>query len=155
MGCDIHIHAERKTDSGKYEDMGNVVGYLDDRNYGAFGFLADVRNYSGVPAISEPRGIPADVSPVVAKEYKSWYGDAHSASWLSIAELIAFDFDAKVEDRQVTVQTGPNSWNGGATCDPGKGSVTTWRDFLGHGWVDSIRNLADMGADRIVFWFDN
>jgi len=153
MGCDIHSHAEKKTEAG-YEKISELEPF-DWRSYGMFGFLANVRNYSDVPPISERRGVPADMSAEVAKDYEGWDTDAHSASWLSVAELAAFDYDAKMEDRRVTRQTGPNSWNGGATAEPGGGKEMTFREFLGDGFFADIKKLQDVGADRIVFWFDN
>jgi len=114
MGCDIHSYAERKDESGKYVD-------LDFSPFGTFGFLADVRNYSAVPPISQPRGLPDDVSSEVPERDETWGSDGHSHSWLSVAELVSFDYDSAMEDRRHTVQTGPRSWNGGATCEVGQG----------------------------------
>lgn len=153
MGCDIHSHAEKRTELG-YEKIAGLEPF-DWRAYGMFGFLANVRNYSEVPPIAEQRGIPSDVSAEVANDYKGWDMDAHSASWLSVEELAAFNYDAPMEDRRVTRQTGPNSWDGGCTAEPGGGEKTTFREFLGEGFFKEIQKLKDAGADRIVFWFDN
>ena len=154
MECDIHSHAEKKTEAG-YEKIPELEPF-GWRSYGIFGFLANVRNYSAVPPIAERRGVPADMSAEVAKNYEGWDMDAHSASWLSIAELAAFDYDAKMEDRRVTRQTGPNSWDGGATtAELGGGKEMTFREFLGDGFFEDIKTLQEAGADRIIFWFDN
>lgn len=148
MGCDIHAYAERKTDSG-YEYLPAVVPF-DWRNYGVFGFLAGVRNYSSVPMIAEPRGFPDDASAEVREQYERWDMDAHTPSWLSMAELLAWDYNAEVEDRRVT-----RNGNGACTCEPGEGERMTWRQFLGDGFMKDIAALRDAGADRVVFWFDN
>lgn len=153
MGCDIHIHAEKKV-GDRFVSIPNVVPF-DSRDYGTFGFLADVRNYSGVPPIAAPRGFPADAADTTKLDYESWGVDAHSPSWLSIAELTAFDYSAIVEDRRYTQQTGPNSFNGGATCERGHGKLQTWREFLGDHFMSDMQELKDAGADRVVFWFDN
>lgn len=153
MGCDIHSHAEKKIE-GVYEKIQGLEPF-DWRNYGMFGFLADVRNYPAVPPISKSRGIPVDVSAEVAENYENWGSDAHSASWLSVEELTAFNYDAKMEDRRVTRQIGVNSWDGGCTADPGEGEETTFREFLGETFFADIQKLKDAGADRIIFWFDN
>ncbi len=154
MGCDIHSHAERKNSSGAWEKIADLEPF-DWRAYGMFGFLAGVRNYSDVPQIAEQRGFPEDASSDVAAEYESWDMDAHSASWLTVAELLAFDYDAPCENRRVTRQLGPNLYSGGCTCAPGEGQQTTFREFLGDDFFEELRKLQEAGAERVVFWFDN
>jgi hypothetical protein len=153
MGCDIHSFAEKITE-GVYEKIPRLNPF-NWRSYAIFGFLANVRNYSDVPPIAERRGIPLDVSNGVSLNYKDWFGSAHSPSWLSVKELIEFDYDIKIEDRRVTRQIGPRSWDGGCTAEPGKGKETTYREFLGEKFFTDLQKLKDIGADRIIFWFDN
>ncbi len=154
MGCDIHSHAERKNASGAFETIADLAPFAW-RSYGMFGFLAGVRNYSDVPPIAEQRGFPPDASQPVAAHYEEWEGNAHGASWLTLDELLAFDYDAPCEDRRVTRRVGPNHWNGGCTANPGEGLATTFRQFLGEGFFDELRKLQVAGAERVVFWFDN
>lgn len=152
MGCDIHPYAERKTDNG-WEKIEGLHPF-DWRSYGMFGFLANVRNYSAVPPLSEPRDLPDDISDAVRAESESWKGDGHSHSWLSVAELSAFNYDADMEDRRVSRRV--NGYiHGGCTCDPGEGENMTYRQFLCEDFFDDIKKLQDAGAGRIVFWFDN
>lgn len=148
MGCDIHSYAEKK-DGGTFK-LVPVLSVFAWRSYGTFGFLAGVRNYSDITPIAPRKGFPADASAEVKKEYESWDIDAHSASWLSLQELEAFDYDAEMEDRRVT-----RDGNGGCTCDPGEGKKTTYREFLGPHFFEDIAKLKEAGADRVVFWFDN
>jgi hypothetical protein len=152
MGCDIHSHSE-KLDGGRWLHLDDDV--FSDRNYGLFGWLADVRNYSALTPIAADRGFPADASAEAAKHYDDWSGDAHSASWVSVADLLAVDYDQAIEDRRTTKQLGPNSWTGGATCEPGEGQKQTLREFLGEGYFADLKRLQDAGAERVVFWFDN
>src|SRR5262249_46209472 len=119
MGCDIHFYVEKQVNGAWYsadkwapnEDAGDegepilALAYKNrfysDRNYNLFGILANVRNGSGfagcdtgdgfVP-ISEPRGIPDDVSKEVKAEADRWDGDGHSHSWLTVTELMAYDW---------------------------------------------------------------
>lgn len=151
MGCDIHCRTEKQIE-GKWSRVGRA-GFW--RNYGLFGFLANVRNYSAVPPISEPRGFPDDASKSVRLDYESWSSDAHSASWLTVAELTAFNYDTPMEDRRVTRQLAPNYFDGGCTAEPGCGRQTTYREFLGSKYFDELRRIEQSGAERIVFWFDN
>ena len=147
MGCDIHSYAEKRV-NGKWEELDFSPFHW--RQYGVFGFLAGVRNYSGVPVLAAPRGLPRDASDYVREESDSWNGDGHTHSWLSVEELSAFDYDAAVEDRRITVNN-----DGGCTAEPGGGEMTTWREFLGPKFFDDLTRLKAEGAERIVFWFDN
>ena len=111
MGCDIHMHVEYRIqrhnkpaqwcDGNLYEVNKFYEMDPDDdepkyrrvyltnerRNYGLFGLLAGVRNYGTKPIVA-PRGFPKDVPKSIAEEYDSWGSDAHSASWLTLAELM-------------------------------------------------------------------
>ena len=113
-----------------------------------FGFLAGVRNYSGITPISEQRGIPSNTGSI------DGLGE-HSFSWLWIDELLNFDYDQEMEDRRVTVQIKPNVWDSGHTCEPGQGRKTTYRDFLGSGFFADLVKLRELGAERVVFGFDS
>lgn len=154
MGCDIHAHAEKRED-GKWVRMTILPEAFDNRSYGVFGFIADVRNYSAVPPIAAPRGFPDDASGHVREDYKGWGGDAHTPSWLTLDELLSFDYSKPMENRRYTQQVAPNAFNGGATAEPGAGKMTTFREFLGPWFEQGLQELKDAGAERVVFWFDN
>ncbi|MEU7978347.1 hypothetical protein AB0B63_07415 [Micromonospora sp. NPDC049081] len=152
MGCDIHAFVETRTgDTWKYAgDAFPDNEYPDDRHcpfdgarsYGLFGFLADVRNYSRVPVISPPRDLPADVSPEVRAKSDRWDTDGHSHTWLTLAELVGFDYEQTFFDQR-------------AKEEP---EVTTVRDFLGEWYFGRLALLSKLGAPenvRIVFWFDS
>jgi hypothetical protein len=153
MGCDIHCHAEKRSPEG-WKRL-PIPEPFDWRQYGLFGFLAGVRNYSQVPSLAPHRGLPADVSAEVREDSEGWNGDGHSHSWVTLGELLAFDYDAPVEDRRVTRQVAANAWDGGCTAEPGGGEQTTYRAFLGPKFFEELERLKVAGADRIVFWFDN
>lgn len=68
--------------------------FYHDRNYSLFSILAGVRVHGDVTPISPERGIPEDASPTVAEVYEDWGGDAHSASWYSLDELLTWDWDS-------------------------------------------------------------
>lgn len=101
MGCDIHsiaqVHKQGKWETAEAEIAG------DDRDYRTFAILADVRNGSGITPLSQPRGLPDDVSvdgdhmlaphnPELKgledfeREAGRWMGD-HSHSWFLLSEL--------------------------------------------------------------------
>jgi len=150
MGCDIHSRAE-KCVNGKWLVIPGFEPF-DWRSYGMYGFLADVRNYSAVPPLSQPRGLPNDAPP--DEEEGIWLGD-HSFSRLSLKELTAFNYDQPLEDRRYTRQEAPNYFNGAATAEPGNGKMTTYREFLGEAFFKDLQRLREMGAERVVFGFDS
>lgn len=159
MGCDIHTTAERKTEAG-YEPITNIEftngsAPFDWRDYGMFGLLAGVRNYSDIKPLSELKGIPKDVSRDVREEYDDWGMDAHSASWLYIDELVEFKYDEQMEDRRITMKMPNGVVSGAETATPGGGELMTYRKFLGEAFFADLSRLEECGADRIVFWFDN
>jgi len=151
MGTDIHTSIETRISDGVWREMPDYhcPPLFDWRDYGMFGFLADIRNDAHVPVIAEPRGLPEDCSPEVAKSYAAWGVDGHTPSWLTLAELQAFDYDLRFWNRRA------------ALADEGEGTHETIRELLGPGYFDELCRLGEMwpglGADnvRIVFWFDS
>lgn len=96
MGCDIHIYVEQRV-NGVWEQVSDDID--NGRNYDLFSILADVRNgrgFAGVDTgdgyvpISEPKGMPEDVSKGLI-ENVCWDYD-HSHSYLSLRELIEYDW---------------------------------------------------------------
>lgn len=118
MGCDIHLYAERRNAAGQWEsadkwgpdkydesDGRQVVDYDNrfyrGRNYDLFAILADVRNGRGFAGVStgdgfQPidaaRGLPPDCDQRISADAQRWGSDGHSHSWLTVAELLAFDW---------------------------------------------------------------
>lgn len=166
MGCDIHTYVEQR-DDGSWTRVGwaggtrhgwEITEPFDWRHYGLYGWLADVRNSSEVPPVSQPRGLPEDVSPDVLREFEEWGCDAHTPSWISVDDLIAFDYDQTFEDRRVTRQIAPNAWHGACTADPGEGEIKTYREFFGPEFfadLAALNTLNKVRPTRVVFWFDN
>lgn len=57
----------------------------EGRDYELFGILAGVRG-SRTP-ISDPKGLPVDVTDYVKRLYDLWGWNNHSASWLTFDEI--------------------------------------------------------------------
>ena len=175
MGCDIHSFAERRSKQTnkweKVEDAFSLDKYDKERlkkdkggspfnwrSYSMFAFLADVRNYDHCEPLSEPKGLPDDISDGVKGEYERWRYNAHSASFLTVKELLDFDYDKTFWNRRVTKQTSPNSWDGAALAEEGEGKVLTYRENLSEWFFTHLNELKELGEPedvRIVFWFDN
>ena len=158
MGCDIHSFAERRNkQTNKWEKVGENP--FDWRSYSMFAFLAGVRNYDHCEPLSEPKGLPNDISDEVKEEYgdgDGWY--YHSASFLTAKELLDFDYDKTFWNRRVTKQTSSNSWNGASLAEEREGKVLTYRENLGESFFTHLNELKELGEPediRIVFWFDN
>lgn len=113
MGTDIHMIAERYTEgrwslagevgTTKWGSMSMPEPY-DGRNYDLFAILADVRNGygfagietgSGFNVIAPPRGVPDDCSPEFRRWREDWGPDGHTPSWVTLAEILAFDWTQK------------------------------------------------------------
>lgn len=91
MGCDIHLHVERKVGETwqQVDDKGGPGGlWAPQRNYTLFGALADVRDHN-IPVIIPPRGIPVDVSEGIAKLWQEQEHVAHTPHYYTVEELLA------------------------------------------------------------------
>jgi hypothetical protein len=172
MGCDIHSFAEVKRNNKwekvndhftlddydkKYYNKEKGENPFDWRSYSTFAFLAGVRNYDHCKPISEPKGLPYDLSEEVKQHYEYWEYNSHSASYLTAKELLEFDYDKKFWNRRVTKTEG-NCTNGAALAEEGEGRILTYRENLGEWFFKHLEELKTLGEPenvRIVFWFDN
>lgn len=168
MGCDIHIFAEVKKDN-KWEKVGKIFNcpYFNEneeengwnykftdspyrgRNYNLFAILADVRNgrgFAGVKIgdgfnpISDPKGLPEDVSEEIKANSDEWGGDGHSHSYFSLLELKTYNWNqytihqgcVDIEEYKIFKERGhPDSWSG---------------DF----WGSSIRKISNEEMDKLI-----
>ena len=91
MGCDIHLYFEKKNKNGQWEEIQIDERLIpDDRSYGTFAFLANVRNYDEfkiTPQFAD-RGIPDDTSlPETDGDDMYWLGD-HSYTHAYLDEIL-------------------------------------------------------------------
>ena len=149
MVTDIFSRAERKVDD-EWAPIAGVHPFFGWSSYRLFGFLADVRNYSAVEPISQPRGLPLGIELPSADfdgPDEEWLGE-HDHSWLLLSELQAIDFDRIVEDRRMN-----GLRHGNLTAPVGEGVKMTLREFLGVDFFDELDRLEKAGTERIVFGF--
>jgi hypothetical protein len=162
MGCDITSFVEKKNrDTQKWEvinDCIKVVGYMkefqgkdlisspfDWRSYDMYAFLAGVRNGSCITPIVEPRGIPDNASEEIVSLYNIDPENFHSSSYLTVEELLAFDYDRSISDIEEYLEEGDEE-------DP-----KTIREFLGTFFFDDLESLKSIGKPsmvRVIFWFN-
>lgn len=190
MGCDIHAIIERKAEREWLNSGDPDLG----RNYELFAALAGVRNRDGIVPVAEPKGIPgfmsfqtfSDGDRWVKWERGSWefrpcrefermmevYGeDGHSGSWLTLAEVKAYDTEQEIVDTRLVLSR-DDGGRATALCDwtSGEhlGEVGPTKIFRWPGedeptcWLRLIRYMEQAKWDgqsddeiRLVFFFDN
>lgn len=177
MGADIHVYVEVKLNdkweyfSEKYfstyyqSDIDKLISPFDWRSYSMFSFLAGVRNSCDVIPIKEPTySLPEDISEYIKSEWEeNWKGDGHSISFLTIRELIEFDYnkniDSDTNSRRILVEKIPNNnttYNGN-----NDDFFSDYYDLLGGPdsmFFTHLKELCKLGSlddVRIIFWFDN
>lgn len=190
MGCDIHICLEVKNRDGEWEDIElykknhykdepnfEKVDVYHDRNYSLFAALCGVRDNSpGTPRISDPKGMPNDLSEVTEQEYIDCGDDGHSHNWNMLSELYEFQANNKIirhsglvtQEASTALDNGvmPSIWCQWST-DVTK-VIREWEeehDILSP-LIEAIENQVNKvtwiwdakgNSDqiRIVYWFDN
>lgn len=100
MGCDIHLHFERKNKDGSWDKI-HIDSCLlpDDRNYDIFAFLAGVRNFGENPyvPIFPERGIPVDCS----YNKEDWEdGCYHSETYAYLNEILEAPWENSNSDNE-------------------------------------------------------
>ncbi|WP_367144354.1 hypothetical protein [Pantoea stewartii] len=136
------------------------------QHYGMFSLFADIRNDSGCPSLSVPRGFPEDISDNALQHlvpeilqlspyYIGWTEvplpetvagrlsmvepESYGHSWLSAAELLAFDYDRTFSCRDISP---PQN--------------ITFRAFLGRMYFIHLETLRVLNAThdmRLLFCF--
>ncbi len=90
MGCDIHLYFEQKDKNGKWKEIEFPECIVpNDRRYGLFSFLANVRNnesWNITPQFPD-RGIPDDTSMPKEETDDFWIGD-HSFTYAYLDEIL-------------------------------------------------------------------
>lgn len=124
MGCDIHLHAEIKIDGQWHHYAQLYIG----RDYTLFGLMAGVRNTNVTP-ISQPKGIPDDITVITRISLNDWSVDGHTHSYLNGEEIRKLATLHLMED---------------------------FGYFFDWDWSDWLRHKSTEVEDiRFVFWFDN
>ena len=141
MGCDIHAHFEIKVnDKWLHWNQPNIK-----RNYDLFAKMANVRNEGEIKPITEPRGLPDDITETTRLHFKHWIPDGHSHSWLNsfeVALIIEFHEQQFEEWGMPTYKVHDQ-----------------WGYLFGNGYASFHRYREEYPVEiqdfRLVFWFDN
>ncbi|MGO0308085.1 hypothetical protein ACTL6P_16045 [Endozoicomonas acroporae] len=149
MGADIHMYAEFRNSAGQWEE---IPGYepFSDRNRHVFSFFSEgfVRSdydwgswhVTPYPIIEEARGLPGDVSLSIKAKSDEWGTGGSGHSWLSVDELVSYDYNKPLRERSVDV--------------PEEFVQLTVRESLGENYFLELAELQKQKAERLVFWFD-
>lgn len=138
MGCDIQLHTEIKID-GKWEHYSQP---RIKRSYELFNIMAGIRGGINSPEpISQPKGLPNDLSITTKFCYDLEEDDAHSMSWFNAEEISKlcdwYNIKPIISSIEYDV-LGYFFGNG-------------WDQF--HKWPEEVpEGIEDV---RFVFWFDN
>ncbi len=145
---------------------------ITSRNYNLFAVLANVRNGTWnkeVEPISEPKGLPKDVSVFVKKKAREYGSDGHSHSYLTLQELKNYNWKKKIKMKAYVSKeqkkeyekkkTKPNTYSAWSS----NGVVLEWEDnyynqfakYFVDDIIPQLKRLGKYGEIRIVFWFDN
>jgi hypothetical protein len=172
LGCDIHGWLEVR---GK-RSWKAIKTIPTNRDYDMFGILANTRNYVNAVPISDPRGLPEDVSIKVKKESNDWGAGGHSHSWLSYEDIKNYDWTQVFHDgriSEVDIKTGKEISKSTYTSlqdhpeEAEKHGVKLEyrtriaKDLIKQCWNDCFAEMAKLSETygtrnvRIVFWFDN
>ena len=152
MGCDIHGAVEATTEGSSYwryvVDVGSVVG----RSYDTFGALWGVRNYGMFEPAFANRGFPDELSLSTKAELQSWGGDDyrnelgrldfHSASWATMDEMHALDWDESADDLDHRISILDENKTPTGSKAGGFGPASGWYEILED---DDARAALDRG----------
>ncbi len=104
MVTDIYLYVEKLGEDGRWHELDDPREWYGERNYDLFAILANVRNGYAVAGIRTgdgfwplgPRGLPCDVSEELRRlDYEQF----HSQSWVSLREILEFDWDQETTKR--------------------------------------------------------
>ena len=147
MGCDIHMITQAKLADGQWHTI--EIDTYGHRNYEVFGALSGVR--SGRQVIAHPKGLPEDFKYTVRKEggvyvkfgRQNFFLGEHSFNWLTVKELLSYDWSPVVplDDDQIDERV--DYWDGG------------FREIVINHLIYLERFQFDKEHIRIVFGFDS
>ncbi len=137
-----------------------------DQHYALFAFIGNVRNFFMLNPIAQSRGLPDDHESIEqqapltfaydevesASRYPYQILEGHSQTWVSVRELLDFNYDQPIEDRRCySVHTTNGS------VPKGEGVTTTYRELLGEHYFKELNILSKISSPenaRVVFSFN-
>ncbi len=160
-------NARDEWERGYYSTFVYEGWVYDGRNYNLFAILADVRNgrgFAGVRTgegfnpISEPKGLPEDMSEYMQEQAKHM---DHTPSWFTLRELEEYNWDqvtthygtVDVEEYKIWKEKGkPNGWSGGVS---GSSVTHLTNDQMEDLVSGTYAQLPDMSYYTKVSWVES
>jgi hypothetical protein len=107
MGSDIRSCTEVRDAGGGWEYV-PYFPFSGGRSYAIFGFIGNERNYAHSPVLASYRGVPEDATPDTRSLFEDEDGPTgyHGVNWLSLKEMLNYDYEHVFWDRRVTRRTG-------------------------------------------------
>ena len=137
MGTDIHFHIEVKIDGVWHHYACPTI----NRNYAIFYIMAGVRESNSrnayLKTISEPKGLPDNITKITEIDVNEWDTDAHSTSWLSLTDIKMLEDELNKLELDLEHDVLRCYFFGNA-----------FSDLMGKPY-DGIEDI------RFIFWFDN
>lgn len=104
-------------DTWEKDDSGKDFVKFDEqmfigRNYNLFGILANVRNENHLTPISLPKGLPCNLSARVKKMAHDDLEYTHDHSYLTLQELLKYDWNRKATDYGYLSKDEYKKWDG-------------------------------------------
>ncbi len=176
MGLDIYFFPERKQSTGNWEPalLGNDSAADSDanrsiglsRNSALFHVLSGTNSWrSGgdFESISEPRGLPDDLSPQIRELWERWTGE--DASWLNAIEISEWDWSRELQREAMVRNEVAHPFDDnplGFPRDPSSdGEEMSYAIYMANGvpvrWRETYGDAIDLSYLRDalgVFWGD-
>ena len=136
----MHAFLER-FEAGRWE---HVPGTPFSSSHALFSWLGGVRRGIAphITSIAAERGLPADVSWPVTAAYGTLQESAFAESWVSLQELLDFDYD------DVVTALRPIYADGAKDQAP-----LYYHELLGEAYMADLAKLNRISPGRVVFWF--
>lgn len=159
MGCDIHLFIEYKTEGfDRWSPFGGKIN--PGRYYGLFAKFAGVRNYYGIKAISEPRGLPEDAGWRAKSENQLYISNTESEGHATPEQAKKWVDAGYSEIHDTHWVTNPD-WHSHSWLTPNEfeqalNEIKPEKAFEYFVVLDALRSFEKQGCQaRLVFWFDN
>lgn len=139
MICRMHAFLER-FEAGQWNHV--PAPSVLPPSHALFSWLGGVRHGIAphVTPLADRRCLPGDMSWPVTEAYATLQESAFAMSWVTVQELLDFDYDAVVTDLRP------------AYASPDR--LVHYHELLGQAYLEQLAKLSRVGPGRIVFWFE-
>lgn len=174
MGIRIHLFVEtwnkdnlhwESVDKWNTEDKDDLYVEYENRfyqgeYYSVYALLAGVNNYYNIEPISQPRGLPINVSKEVRTASRQWEGAAHTRSYFTLKELLDYDWNTPIQEGAYmfndqwtrfyeSIKTDSPNYDLRFPCAQGIGESMR-NSFTWHKWEIPAKAAADDFYEKVI-----